>query len=136
MAQLVDNKNLNVFLNAFYSESDVKPPVDNDPYLSYLTSGAKLVMGSTVFEGISEIAQMRQNMWAKVTKRHHVVEKVALVNPKEVLLTGYVEYTLFNGKTLTSAFAGNAVFESDEFKKMSLYHVYLDTAPMAAALSS
>ncbi|CAH2353800.1 hypothetical protein CLIB1423_12S03202 [[Candida] railenensis] len=136
MTQLVDNENLNRFLNGFYRESDVKPPVENDPYLSYLTNEAKLVMGSTVFDGKAEIAQMRQNMWTKVTKRHHVVEKVAFVNPKEVLLTGYVEYTLFNGKTLTSAFAGNAVFENDDFKKMSLYHVYLDTAPMAAALSS
>lgn len=127
---------IDLFLKAFYKASDVKPPASNaDPYLSFFTPNATLVMGSATILGHEGITRMRQGMWTAVTTRHHVVNDVARLSDNELLLTGTVDYGLLNGKSLRTEWAGKAVFEDSLFTRMSFYQVYLDSAPMAKALS-
>lgn len=136
-----NNEKLKEFIVKFYKASDKAPRSDeqHDPYLDFFTTNSPLVMGLKKVEGDQEIAQLRQGMWEKVTHRHHVVNNVAEINEKEILLNGYVEYTLINGKNVTTEWAGHMKLENstggENGYKMNYYQVYLDPSAAAKALS-
>ncbi|EGW35389.1 uncharacterized protein SPAPADRAFT_58607 [Spathaspora passalidarum NRRL Y-27907] len=129
---------LKKFITDFYLTSDVAPPAalteTRDPYLNFFTEDAPLIMGSTRVKGHNEIIELRKGMWKVVTKRHHVVENVASVEDNNTLLiNGYVDYTLINGKSITSEWAARMHLTKD--LKMEFYQVYLDPSLTAKALA-
>ncbi|EMG48386.1 hypothetical protein SBY92_003293 [Candida maltosa Xu316] len=128
---------LKQFITNFYKASDSPPPATAaDPYLDYFTSSSPLLMGLKKVTGHEEITGLRKAMWEKVTNRHHVVNNVAEIEPNQILLNGYVDYTLINGKAVTTDWAGfmKLVEEGDSYK-MEYYQVYLDPSAAAKALS-
>ncbi|CAX42089.1 unnamed protein product [Candida dubliniensis CD36] len=134
------NEKLKEFIVKFYRASDKAPPSDEqDPYLEFFAIDSPLVMGLKKVNGHEKIAQLRQGMWEKVTHRHHVVNNVAEINENEILLNGYVEYTLINGKNVTTEWAGHIKLAnspgSENGYKMNYYQVYLDPSAAAKALS-
>lgn len=134
--ELQSNKAAQKFLIDFYKQSDCKPPSKgDDPYLSYFTKSATVIMGSKEVNGEEEIAESRQNMWKNVTGRQHTVENVALVKGETLLINGIVEYELANGNSVRTPWAARAIFEDGTFQKMKFYQVYLDPTPLMAALS-
>ncbi|KAK6454895.1 uncharacterized protein RJT20DRAFT_53214 [Scheffersomyces xylosifermentans] len=135
-ADIAKNAELHRFITDFYKVSDVKPPAENDPYLDYFVESATVIMASNKFEGSNAIAGMRHGMWTYVTKRHHVALNVAtVVEDKDYLINGYVDYTLTNGKELRSEWAAFARFSSEDKSKMEFYQVYLDPTKMKEALT-
>jgi len=123
--ELVSNKQLNSFVEAFYKQSDSKPPAEGDKYANYFTPEATLIMGANLAEGLDEIRQLRQNIWASVSKRHHVVHNVAAVNDTDILLNGHVDYVLNDGSSSTKSWAAYIEFESPAQEKMKYYRVYI-----------
>ncbi|KAK6462783.1 hypothetical protein DFJ63DRAFT_175857 [Scheffersomyces coipomensis] len=134
---LQENTNLHKFITDFYKNSDIKPPITNDPYLKFFTESLPvIIMASAKFEGTKAIEAMRQGMWKFVTHRHHVAQNVAtIVEGKTYLVNGFVEYTLLNGNKLSSDWAAYVKFAEGSELKMEEYQVYLDTAPMKAAIA-
>ncbi|KAK6197615.1 uncharacterized protein RJT21DRAFT_123443 [Scheffersomyces amazonensis] len=132
---LENNTKLQQFITNFYKISDLKPPTENDPYLNFVSESPTIVMGSNKFEGRANIAAMRKGMWTFVTHRHHVPQNVStVVEDKRYLVNGYVEYTLTNGKQLSTDWAAYIEFGEGLELKLNYYQVYLDTAPMKAAV--
>lgn len=130
------NNALMAFVQLFYKQSDCSPPKETDPYIDFFTSSSILIMGSNKVQGHEEIGILRKNMWQKVTKRKHTVKNIAPISEASFLLSGYVEYTLINGKTLKTDWAAHMVFENTEFQKMGFYQVYLDSSQMINALGN
>ncbi|ODV67105.1 hypothetical protein HYPBUDRAFT_153028 [Hyphopichia burtonii NRRL Y-1933] len=121
---------LKQFIIDFYLISDTKPSEEYDPYLERFTGNALLIMGSSKVEGHEAIRTMRQNMWSKIVKRHHVVKNVSAIKSNQYLLNGYIEYTFVNGQVLVTDFAGHMEFEPDSTPlKILFYQVYMDTSP-------
>ncbi len=140
--KLTENSQLNSWLERFYKASDTPPPSPPvaDPYISYYTTSAVLKMGSTEANNHAEIGSLRQKMWSKIEKRHHVVHKVFfLSNPvtdelpenkkTNIYLEGTVEYALFDGKSTTIEWAGRMQFNGEQMgnDKIELYKVYIDS---------
>lgn len=123
--ELVSNKQLKSFVEGFYKQSDTKPPVEEDEYVNYFTPEATLIIGVNLAKGSDEIRQFRQNIWANVSKRHHVVHNVAAVNDTDILLNGDVDYVLNDGSSSTKSWAAYIEFESPAQEKMKYYRVYI-----------
>mmetsp|Transcript_6075 Transcript_6075/g.5999 ORF Transcript_6075/g.5999 Transcript_6075/m.5999 type:complete len:130 (-) Transcript_6075:68-457(-) len=122
---LDSSKQLKAFLEGFYKVSDTKPPVQGDEYVNYFTPEATLIMGANQAKGSDEIRQLRQNIWANVSKRHHVVHNVAAVNDTDFLLNGDVDYVLNDGSSSTKSWGAYIEFESSAQEKMKYYRVYI-----------
>ncbi|RCK59478.1 hypothetical protein Cantr_07205 [Candida viswanathii] len=116
------------FVTSFYKASDT-PPSTPDAYLDYFTPESPLIMGLARVKGHDEITQLRQTMWEKVAKRHHVVENVAEIAPHDVLINGYVEYLLKDGNLATTEWAAHMKVTQEGSAvggyKMEFYQVYL-----------
>lgn len=123
--ELVSNKQLKSFVDGFYKQSDTKPPVQGDEYVNYFTPEATLIMGPNLAKGSDEIRQLRQSIWASVSKRHHVVHNVAAVNDTDILINGDVDYVLNDGSSSTKSWAAYIEFESPAQEKMKYYRVYI-----------
>lgn len=87
----------------------------------------------------SQILSFRHGLWSGPVKtRKHSISKIYPFgdNSNEVMLYGTVDYVLKNGKDVTVEWAGRAVLteERDEKWKMHFYQVYMDSAPVAAAV--
>ncbi|ODQ78131.1 hypothetical protein BABINDRAFT_93335 [Babjeviella inositovora NRRL Y-12698] len=126
------------FIVKFYKLSDTKPPADlmEDLYVQSFRPDSILKIGLITAEGTEKIGQLRQGMWKFVTQRHHVVLNVAPVSDVEYFVNGYVDYTLTNGKQLTSEWAGYIDFGEvgQVGRTMKFYQVYLDSTQMKDAL--
>ena len=74
-------------------------------------------------------------MWAAVSSRHHVVAGVypSAGAEDEVMLYGHVDYTLKNGRDLTTEWSARMVFDAAG-EKMQFYQVWLDASPMIVAM--
>lgn len=125
---LASNKQLQSFIQAFYKQSDTKPPSQNDPYVNYFTPQATLIMGSKEVNGHDQVEQLRQNMWSGVSLRHHVVSNVAAVTETELLLNGYVEYTMADGANLSKSWGAHMMLDLSTEYKIKFYQVYIDSA--------
>lgn len=134
--EIGSNETLKKFIVDFYEQSDRKPNEEIDKYLDFFTPTATVIMASTTYHGNEEIARLRMDLWRTVTQRCHVVENVARICSSEFLVTGYVEYTLINGKSLKVDWSGHLIFENEALDKMRYYQVYLDTSPSKEATKS
>lgn len=130
------------FITDFFGISDTAPPppsAGEDPYVTTFTPEGQLKMGATHKTGWAEIGELRQGMWAHVATRHHVVSQVFAHSPADVFLEGTVEYGLKNGRRVTVEWASHMRFEKkgfeDGWRQLEWYQVYIDTAPVTAALA-
>jgi hypothetical protein len=75
-------------------------------------------------------------MWAAVTSRHHVVTATYPASDASgedaVMMFGTVDYTLTNGRSLTTEWSSRMVFD-ESGEKLKFYQVYLDASPMIVA---
>ncbi|KAK7204884.1 hypothetical protein BZA70DRAFT_280250 [Myxozyma melibiosi] len=134
---------IEAFLTGFYKLSDTVG--EDAAYVAKYSADAKLIMGLKVAEGSEQIAELRKGMWGAVVGRHHVLLQVFPFQPAksrtgEFALVGTVDYTLHNGKKVLVEWGAKMVVdrgsaESDDVK-ITFYQVYVDSTPVAKALSS
>ncbi|KAI5792826.1 hypothetical protein FPQ18DRAFT_408583 [Pyronema domesticum] len=122
------------FIKQFFATSDT--PTAHAEYVENFTQDATLKMGLRTAEGKEQIRTVREGMWAAVSSRHHVVTQTYPSSSSEedaVMMFGYVDYTLKNGKSLSTEWASRMVFD-ESGEKMKFYQVWLDASPMIVAM--
>jgi hypothetical protein len=90
-----------------------------------------------VLSAYLEIRALREGMWAAVSSRHHVVAAAypaaSDCGEDAVMMFGHVDYTLKNGRSLTTEWSSRMVFD-ESGEKMKFYQVWLDASPMIVAM--
>jgi hypothetical protein len=124
------------FFEKFYATSDDPSDSAHLDYANSLTKDATLYMGIKSATGYDNILELRKGLWSGPvkTRKHHVNKIFPFDGPgkegsAEVMLYGWVEYGLKNGKDLTVNWSARAVMVEDkdgvEGLKMGFYQVYL-----------
>ncbi|KAI5816934.1 hypothetical protein BZA77DRAFT_45873 [Pyronema omphalodes] len=124
------------FIKQFFATSD--SPTAHAEYVENFTQDATLKMGLRTAVGKEQIRIVREGMWAAVSSRHHVVAQTypsssSSSEEDSVMMFGHVDYTLKNGKSLTTEWASRMVFDETE-EKLRFYQVWLDASPMIVAM--
>jgi hypothetical protein len=124
------------FFEQFYATSDNPSDQSHLDYANSLTKDATLYMGIKSATGYDNILDLRKGLWSGPvkTRKHHVnkifpFEGEGKEGWAEVMLYGWVEYGLKNGKGLEVNWSARAVLVEDESGveglKMGFYQVYL-----------
>ncbi|GAA5866703.1 hypothetical protein JCM8547_002730 [Rhodosporidiobolus lusitaniae] len=123
------------FVERFYAVSDTQ---DNDTYLTFLTEDIDFVMGLNEVKGAAAVRKIRESMWGGVQTRKHKPEFVLSSDDGKVfMLHGTVDYGLKNGKMVPNVgWAAKMEFAEGAELKMKRYQVWLDGAPLSAALKA
>lgn len=125
------------FFDAFFAESDKRPPAgDDDPYVAFFTRDARVVIGSQEVTGLEQIAELRLKMWRNIASRQHELAEAALVSETEAFLTGSLECGLVNGAVVMIDWAAKMEFADMSWSRLQYYRVYVDYAPIVKALAS
>ena len=95
-------------------------------------------MGTKKAEGYDEILALRKGLWSgPIATRKHTLKKIFPFgdNSNEVMLYGFVDYGLKNGKKVTVDWAGHALMVDDGWEaEDGVLSVYLDSAPVMNAV--
>jgi hypothetical protein len=131
---------ITTFFSSFYATSDSPSEQSHLDYANSFTRDADFYMGPKYGKGYDTILEMRKALWSGPVKtRKHTLVKIFPFgeDAKEVMVYGFVEYGLKNGKDVKVDWAGRAEFVDEggeDGLKFKLYQVYLDSAPVANAL--
>lgn len=121
------------FFQAFYATSDDPSDQAHLDYANSLTRDGTLMMGIKEATGYDKILELRKGLWSGPIKtRKHHVKKIfpfdgeGAEGKAEVMLYGFVEYGLKNGKEIEVNWSARAVMvEEGQELKMKFYQVYL-----------
>ncbi|ETN36207.1 uncharacterized protein HMPREF1541_08484 [Cyphellophora europaea CBS 101466] len=133
----IDPRIVDFYAN-FYRISDDPSEQAHVEYADSLTKDGTLVMGTKKGTGYDNILELRKGLWSGPikTRKHHLKQIFPFGDDsKNVMLHGFVDYGLKNGKEVQVEWAGRAVLVEEEGKlKMKEYQVYLDSAPVLNAV--
>ena len=133
----IDPRIVDFYAN-FYRISDDPSEQAHAEYVESFTKDGTLVMGTKKAMGYDNILELRKGLWTGPVKKrlHHLKQTFPFGdNNLNVMLHGFVDYGLKNGKDVQVEWAARAVLVDEGGKlKMKDYQVYLDSAPVANAM--
>ncbi|KAF8540336.1 hypothetical protein BDD12DRAFT_804582 [Trichophaea hybrida] len=124
------------FIKSFFLTSD--NPVDHAGYVENFTADATLKVGLRTAVGKDRKATFTKiSIWAvlMVLSAHLEIRALRESESEEdsVMMFGHVDYTLKNGRSLTTEWSSRMVFDESR-EKMKFYQVWLDASPMIVAM--